>query len=146
MGAQGKIYNVLGIKVTASVIKKDKTYNVLEKIIAGDEDVEDKHDFVNVIPTRAINLESPNLIVRILGHDYAMKGRHFGNALGDTIGEALIGYVIANECYSAHATELPPTHIIEGLKPRLVSEIQKQYGHSVKENDLKLYLVYDFAQ
>ena len=146
MGTQGEIYNMLGIKVVARVIRKDKTYKVLEKIVAGDDDVEDKHDFFEGIPTQAINLESPELVVRIIGHDFKMKGHHFGSALGGITGEALIGYPIANQSYIASATELPPSHIIEGLKPCLVNDIKKQWGYSVKENKLKLYLVYDFAQ
>ena len=146
MGTQGEIYNVLGIKVPAKVIKKDKTYKVLEKIVAGDDEVGDKADFIQGIPTQEINLESPELVVRILGHDLEMKGHHFGTALGDRIGEALIGYPIANESYIARATELPTTHIIEGLKPRLIQDIKKQFEYSVKETDLKLYLVYDFRQ
>ena len=138
MGTQGEIYTVLGLKLPAKIIEKDKLYEVNGKTVSADESNETLTDLINVIPTEPIDLTTPNLVVRILGHNNAdwLKGRHFE-------GEALIGYVIANESYIDRATELPPHRSIEKLKPLLIKDIKKKFGYKARIDELKIYLLFD---
>ncbi len=141
MGTQGEIYNILGLKLPAEIVEKDKLYRVNGKTVAADECQEADADFVNVIPTVQVDLEHPNLVMRILGHNSAnwLKGEHFQ-------GEALVGYVVANESYLAMATQLPHRNVIEGLKPRLVRDLKDQLGYEAKQEQLEIYLMFDWIQ
>ena len=81
------------------------------------------------------------LVMRILGHSSAdwLKGRHFQ-------GEALVGYVVANESYLDSATQLPQRGVIDGLKPRLVRDLKDQLGYEAKPEQLEVYLMFDWIQ
>jgi hypothetical protein len=141
MGSQGEIYNILGLKLPAEIVEKDKIYLVNGKTIAADEDQETDTDFVNVIPTAPVDLKNPNLVTRILGHSYEdwLKGEHFR-------GQALVGYVVANEHYLDCATQLPQRDIIEGLRPRLIKDLKEKLDYDAKPDQLELYLMFDLIQ
>ncbi len=146
MGTQGEIHNVLGITVPAKLVEKDKLYRVNGKTVATHEDYEESADFSDGSWLGEANLERPELKVRILGHTHGMGSRHFGENLGDETGQALVGYVVANESYYAHATKLPLNDQIDTLRPRLVEAIKERLGLQIKPSDLELYLVYDWDQ
>ena len=139
MGCQGEIYNILGVELPARLIRKDKPYEVNGKKIAPDEDFDGEYDLMNVIPTKAVDLKNPELIVRILGHN-----AEYGS--GNFKGKALAGYVIANESYEDSAVRLPSMSIIESLKPRLIKDLREQFNYESKESDLEIFLMFDFSQ
>lgn len=139
MGTQGEVYNILGLKFPVETVKKDELYRVNGKTIAADVNQGPDVDLVNVIPTVAVDLENPNLIVRLLGYDYEMKSHHFKD-------EALVGYVLANESYVANATALPPARKIDELRNRLVTDIHKKLGYKTQPNQLEIFLMFDFTQ
>ncbi|GEM_PF-3317590 len=146
MGTQGEIHNVLGITTPAELVEKDKLYRVNGRTVAADRDLEGSADFDEGSWLGGADLERPELKIRILGHTQGMGSRHFGENLGDETGQALVGYVIANESYLAHATKLPSPSQIDTLRPRLVEDIKERLGLQIKPSDLELYLVYDWDQ
>jgi len=139
MGTQGEIYNLLGLKLPAETVEKDRLYRVNGKTVAADEDHTEGTDFVNVIPTVAVDLKNPNLVVRLLGYDHVMKSHHFS-------GEALVGYVLANESYIASATPLPPNKKIDELRTKLVDDLRERLGYDTQPNQLEVFLMFDFKQ
>jgi len=141
MGCQGEIYNVYGIVVPAKVKSRKGTssgwdrpvvYEINGKLVS--------HEEVENIDFQAglyFDLDNPKLGVRILGHDsFDMGSRHFKN-------QALLGYVVANECYLNSAAALPEISKIESWKPKLVEEIKKSFEIDVNEKDIKLFLLFD---
>lgn len=146
MGCQGEIYNVYGIVTPAKIFKKNKPgregwdqpviYEINGKKVSHDE-TNEKIDFHAGIPTAGVNLDKPELICKVLGHDtYDMGSRHFKE-------EALIGYVVANESYINSATELPELSDIKSLQTSLIKEINEIFGIKVDKKAVKLFIVFD---
>lgn len=141
MGCQGEIYNVYGIVVSAKVKSRNGTqdgwdrpvvYEINGKLVSH-EDVEN----IDFPAGLYFNLDNPKLGIRILGHDPCdMGSRHFKN-------QALLGYVVANECYLNSAEALPEISKIESWKPKLIEDIKKSFGISVDEKEIKLFLLFD---
>lgn len=152
MGCQGEIYNVYGIVVDAEFHCRGQgnsagwdnpvVYKVNGKLVSPDEDgaeelLESRNEVLDhhaLIPTRGVDLENPELVTRIIGHDREMGSRHFKK-------KALIGYVVANESYINGVSEVAEGY--EKLSTRLIKDIKEDYGIAVKKKDLKLHLVFD---
>jgi hypothetical protein len=146
MGTQGEIHNVLGIITPAILVERDRLYSVNGRTVST-SNYEGRADFIEGDLLGSVEKDNLVLRVRILGHTQGMGSRHFSE--GDfegTKGNALIGYVVANEHYLASATKLLPQTEIDAMKPRLVRDIKDRLGLDVKERDLELYLVYDWDQ
>ena len=132
---------MLGLKVTAQVVEEGKQYSVHGKTVSTDVSTQDTADFVNGIGTLHPDIEDPTLMVRILGHNdhKEVKGRHFE-------GEALVGYLIANESYIDQATSLPSLERIAQLTPRLLKDLKEKLNLTVNPEQVGLYLLFDWLQ
>lgn len=140
MGCQGEIYNVLGVEVPAKIHRKkgENVWYNINGFVVGD-DYEDDYDFYNGIPTNcygASDFKKLELVTRVIGHSSWMGDRHFED-------KALVGVVVCNEAYIDRAAELPPMDQIEAVKPRVVKLINEKLSLDIKEEDLKLFLVFD---
>ena len=146
MGTQGEIHNVLGIITPAELVVRDRLYSVNGRTVSTGN-YEEPADFTEGDWLGSVNESIPCLRIRILGHTQSRGSRHFDSeSFKGNKGNALVGYVIANESYWAHATKLPSQSKIDLMIPGLVINIKDRLGLDVKESDLELYLVYDWDQ
>jgi hypothetical protein len=138
MGTQGEIYNILGVKVPVKEKDKGALYEVGNKTVWVDSKYYGKADIEDGFGGLA-DITKPKLNVKILhvDHEFGIVGTNI---------EALIGYAIANESYIAHAKVLPNDNVIKKLKPKVVADIKSTFGLEVKLDNIKLYLLYEFAQ
>lgn len=142
MGCQGEIYNVYGITVPAKIheIKGPSDwddpiiYDINGRLVASGDAM--GVAFWAGIPTSAVDLANPKLAIRILGHTLDQGSRHF-------TGEALLGYVVANESYLGRATPLPTGAEIVALAPKLISKLSEAFGLEIGNKDLKMFLIFD---
>lgn len=143
MGCQGEICNVLGLKLPASELKKDKLYSVNGKTVATVEEYRGRADFFHGTNAQLggldVDLKDPFFNVWLLGYGGDLKGRHFQR-------EALVGYTIADECYIHRATALPSFEVINKLKSRLVKDLKKRLDLDVELSRLEVFLLFDYMQ
>ena len=140
MGTQGEIYNVLGLRMPAKVMREDELYSINGKTVKASDTLTCQTDLVNGIPTASVDLENPAFIVRLLGYkNNELRGRDFES-------EALVGYVVANESYEGRSKVVPSQQILDVLKPRLIEDIRKKLGYDAKASELELHLMFDWAQ
>ncbi len=150
MGTQGEIYVVLGKRFLVKrvdpnpEISEDPSkllYNLNDRIISISEDRPECHFLDGFTGIRPLNLKDPILGVKVLGVDHEYGDRNFNRPL-----VALVGYAVANESYSAHATVIPSIEEILPLRSRLVNDIEKQIGLTIPLTDLHLHLLFEFVQ
>jgi len=133
MGSQGHVSNIMGIITSAKLTDKENVYTVNGKTVGMDG--QRGAEFEGGV--MSVDMNSPNLSIRILGHTTSMGSRHFEK-------KALVGYAFASEYYWANATELPSQEIIDGLKPLLVNELKEKLSLEVTVEQLKNYLLYNY--
>ena len=140
MGTQGEIYNILGLKLPAEKIEEDRLYRVNGLDVLVDPE-ENQSGLFHGIPTISVDLDNPQLIIRLEGFvtDDFIRGMHFKDS-------ALVGYVVANESYEGRSTELPSQDAINNLKPKLVRDLKERLNYDAREDQLGLYLVFDWVQ
>ena len=160
MGCAGEIYVVYGVQVPASIVwdpgKEDDDdpiiYCVNGHNVATDEWKIDnyKEDHPDkTIPEIAFYTEfhgpgygaaamdEAKLSITILGDDaMGMGSRHFKE-------RALVGFVVANECYLGDASACPPMDEIKAQGARLAREIGDKLGLDVLPSDFRLHLYFD---
>jgi len=142
MGCQGDVYLIFGLTVPATIKSKAGSgrdgwdtpviYEINGKTVSHDWEAEDIDTEAGIMH---VNLNEPELSIRVLGHNHEMGSRHFK-------GTALLGYTLANECYIDSASQVPEFSV-EKLGPLLVQEIKDQFGLTVDAKDFRLYLVFD---
>ena len=159
MGCQGEIYVIYGVQVEArceweaSPEGNPVVYSINGHTLSSEEDelegYEGEIEFYNGVPTSsygAADMKKAKLIMRVIGHSDWMGARHFCDGFGKCVGQtgkALVGYVVGNECYLDHASELPSGPEIIAQVPRLIAEIKEKLGLDIKESALKAHLLFD---
>lgn len=139
MGTQGEIYVVLGLELPVEGTEDSEIYLLNGKKVLVGYNEDKKHDILGGF-LNMTGIKKPELQVRILNYD-----NEYGE-VGEFKGKALVGYPLANESYVASATRVPGNEVIEGLKPKLLSDLKDRLGVDAKLSDLELFLLYDFAQ
>jgi len=138
MGTQGEIYVMLAALLPCKQISHGE-YDAKFKvgtIIVGDEDAEDKDDYIGV--RYGYNGEQE---LSFRPQNYKSYWTEYGH---DSADKMIVGYALANESYCGHASEFKaPTY---ELKEKLVGEIIKRTGIVVNHQDIKLWLLYDWRQ
>jgi hypothetical protein len=162
VGCQGDVYVVYGVQIPASIVWEHKKgrdgedsaviYCVNGHNVATDEwkieHYQDEHPDEK-IPTIAFYTEfhgpgyganamdTAKLSISILGDNALGMGTHHFKE------KALIGYVVANECYVGEASECPRMNEIEAQTKRLIADIRDKLKLSVQPSDLRLHLYFD---
>lgn len=152
MGTQGEIYLVLGKRFQVERVNPDEElddkpqellYQLNGNIISISEDrPSSEYNFLDGFIHTKVDITRPQLGVKVIGVDHEYGDRDSNVP----IREALVGYALANESYSANASPAPPLDKVLALREKVAADITKKLGLQSNAKDMGLHLLYEFSQ